>query len=360
MSNPFYPSYGILPKVFLGRESIIRDFMYGLDNGPGDPNRSTAITGARGTGKTVILKEIESEALDRGWISVYTIMRNDLPEDLYEEARRKCTEHIKPDTKRKATGVSLWQFNISWENIDSQNRWESRMFKLLSELTEKDIGVVFEIDEIRGNSEGLRKFAAFFQQYRDRFKIALIMAGVPHQLDSVFSDRVISFLRRSRQKQVGLLNPSESKSLIRQTFELSSKSITDEAIDLIVLKSGGFPYLIQLLGYEVWENSNSKIDTAQTKDGISKAETYIGSSLIELILQDLSLADKDFVYGLANIETPAQIKDLMNQTGFDRNKLNQYRRRLDREGIVHSPQRGHIDFVIPYMKDYIKQEISES
>jgi Cdc6-like AAA superfamily ATPase len=54
MSNPFCPSYGISPKVFLGRDGVIQDFMYGLENGAGDPNRSTIITGARGTGKTVI------------------------------------------------------------------------------------------------------------------------------------------------------------------------------------------------------------------------------------------------------------------------------------------------------------------
>jgi hypothetical protein len=62
---------------------------------------------------------------------------------------------------------------------------------------------------------------------------------------------------------------------------------------------------------------------------------------------------RDFVFGLARSETPAHIGDLMEQTGFDRNKLNQYRRRLEKEGVVLSPQRGYIDFVIPFMKDYL-------
>jgi type II secretory pathway predicted ATPase ExeA len=355
MKNPFHPSYGVLPRVFLGREEILRDFMYGLENDAGDPNRSTAITGARGTGKTVVLKEIENEALQIGWISVYSLMKIDLLEDIFEETKRKCREHIESDPKRRITGISVGKFSISWENIESENRWETKMHNLLSQLTKKDVGVIFEIDEVAGNSEELRRFAAFFQQHINDFEIALIMAGVPHQLDSIFTDKVISFLRRSRLKQLGLLSISESKSLLRKTFALSHKSITEEALDHIAVKSGGFPYLIQLLGYETWESSSATIDIPQARVGIERAEVYIGSSLIELVLQDLSLMDKKFVHALAEMETPVKINDLMAKTEFDRNKLNQYRRRLIREGIVHSPERGYVDFVIPYMKDYLRE-----
>ncbi|MDR2162369.1 MAG: hypothetical protein LBO70_00265 [Clostridiales Family XIII bacterium] len=357
MSNPFHPSYGVLPRIFLGREGIIRDFIYGLENGPGDPNRSTAITGARGTGKTVILKEIENEVLKIGWISVYSLMKVDLLEDIFDEMKRKCKEHIQPDAKRRITGISIGQFAVNWENIDSGNRWETKMYNLLMQLTEKDIGVVFEIDEITGNSESLRRFASFFQKHISNFKIAFIMAGIPHQIDSVFTDKVISFLRRSRLKQLGLLSMSESKSLIRKTFALSHKNITEEAIGLLAAKSGGFPYLIQLLGYEVWESSDSAIDISEAKVGIKRAEIYIGSSLIELILQDLSLMDKELIYALAKMNTPAGVSDLMAKTRFDRNKLNQYRRRLVREGIIHSPERGYVDFVIPYMKEYLQRDL---
>ncbi|MDR0519692.1 MAG: hypothetical protein LBG82_06550, partial [Clostridiales Family XIII bacterium] len=137
------------------------------------------------------------------------------------------------------------------------------------------------------------------------------------------------------------------------TFEASEKKIAEDAVCFIAEKSGGFPYLVQLLGYEVWESHKSKISLKDAKKGVAKAETYIGSSLIELIIQDLSPVDKEFVYGLAKIKTPAKIGALISRIGFDSNKLNQYRRRLNREGIVYSPERGYIDFVIPYMKEYL-------
>jgi len=60
---------------------------------------------------------------------------------------------------------------------------------------------------------------------------------------------------------------------------------------------------------------------------------------------------------LAALRTPAKVSDLMEYTRFDRNKLNQYRRRLDREGVIYSPERGYVDFVIPYMKEYLSERL---
>jgi predicted AAA+ superfamily ATPase len=69
--NPFYPNYGIEPALLIGRDKIFNDLLYGIENGPGDPNRSTVIRGPRGMGKTVILKELAGRVMELGWITVY-------------------------------------------------------------------------------------------------------------------------------------------------------------------------------------------------------------------------------------------------------------------------------------------------
>jgi len=352
--NPFCPTYGIVPKVFMGREDIVREFLYGLELGPGDPNRSTVLAGARGVGKTTVLKAVGREAERLGWIDRHVLMKDDFLEAVYEETKQKCKEHMERSGEREAAAVSATRLSIDWGKIERAERWEERMRDLLAQLSGKNVGVVFEIDELHGNSAEFRRFASFFQQRREEFKVALLMAGLPHRIDSAFNDKVASFLRRSRLKQVGLLSGSESRVLIRRTFSSSSKPIADEAVDLIAEKSGGYPYLIQLLGYEVWEKGADGIGLEQARAGISRAEAHIGNSLIELIMQDLSPLDRRFVDALASLETPARVSDLRERAGFDGNTLNQYRRRLDREGVVHSPSRGYVDFVIPYMKEYLR------
>lgn len=56
--NPFKPTAGKRPPVLIGRESVIEDFEEGLDNGAGAPGRLMLITGNRGCGKTVLLREL--------------------------------------------------------------------------------------------------------------------------------------------------------------------------------------------------------------------------------------------------------------------------------------------------------------
>lgn len=68
--NPFKPTAGKRPPILIGRESVIEDFEEGLDNGAGAPGRLMLITGNRGCGKTVLLRELQRLANERGWAVV--------------------------------------------------------------------------------------------------------------------------------------------------------------------------------------------------------------------------------------------------------------------------------------------------
>ena len=68
--NPFKPTAGKRPPILIGRESVIEDFEEGLDNGAGAPGRLILITGNRGCGKTVLLRELQRLASERGWAVV--------------------------------------------------------------------------------------------------------------------------------------------------------------------------------------------------------------------------------------------------------------------------------------------------
>ena len=68
--NPFKPTAGKRPPMLIGRESVIEDFEEGLDNGAGAPGRLMLITGNRGCGKTVLLRELQRLASERGWAVV--------------------------------------------------------------------------------------------------------------------------------------------------------------------------------------------------------------------------------------------------------------------------------------------------
>jgi hypothetical protein len=70
MSNPFHASFGVSPPLLVGRDDLLDDFAEALEDGPGSAGRATLYTGARGTGKTVMLNAVEDRARRRGWLIV--------------------------------------------------------------------------------------------------------------------------------------------------------------------------------------------------------------------------------------------------------------------------------------------------
>lgn len=68
VKNPYRASLGVDPPLLVGRDEVLEDFEYALDNGPGTHERITVVTGARGVGKTVLLNSFEARAKERGWI----------------------------------------------------------------------------------------------------------------------------------------------------------------------------------------------------------------------------------------------------------------------------------------------------
>jgi Cdc6-like AAA superfamily ATPase len=55
-NNPFVPQFGV-KAVFVGRDDIINQFYYALNN-LSFPSRTTIITGLRGSKKTAILSDV--------------------------------------------------------------------------------------------------------------------------------------------------------------------------------------------------------------------------------------------------------------------------------------------------------------
>lgn len=64
MNNPFNPSFGRVPSIFLNRGQLINDVLGELDN-PDSPYKVSIVYGMRGVGKTTFLTEIliECQAL---------------------------------------------------------------------------------------------------------------------------------------------------------------------------------------------------------------------------------------------------------------------------------------------------------
>src|SRR5699024_2152571 len=90
-SNPFTPGFGLTPMILAGRDVAIDEFTAALA-GSVPEARAILISGARGSGKTVLLTEFRELALEAGWID---LRMHTSSTSLTDELRSQAIAHLR-------------------------------------------------------------------------------------------------------------------------------------------------------------------------------------------------------------------------------------------------------------------------
>lgn len=81
------------------------------------------------------------------------------------------------------------------------------------------------------------------------------MAGLPSDVTDLIADERVTVLRRARQQYIGRIEDGEVKLALRRSVEAIGKTIEAEALELAAASIGGFAYMLQLVGYFMWEEA---------------------------------------------------------------------------------------------------------
>jgi len=360
--NPFTPSFGSVPLLFAGRKRVTDDLLRGLEGGPGEPNRISLFVGARGSGKTALLTKIAEDAEERGWISANVTAIPGMLEDIYERTVEAAAEFVEKESKSHVVGVGVAGFNIA-RKIDEkpQVNWRSRMNVLLNELKEQSIGLLITVDEVDVNLDEMRSLVVAIQHFvRERREVALFMAGLPQNVSALLQDKTISFLRRAVQHQLGVIHEThEVRETIKKTIELSGRTIEEEALEQTTNATGGFPFLIQLVGYHVWRQNSQRneINLLDADEGIRYALADMESRIFDVTMRELSENDLRFLQAMLRDGGESKMMDIAERLSVNASYASQYRRRLIEQGIIGSRGRGKVGFEIPLFKEYLEKRI---
>ena len=355
-SNPFTPVFGNDPPILAGRSQLIENAIKGLKNQPGDPNRITIFTGPRGSGKTVLLNAIASMANEVGWISVHTIASNQMLDQLIEQIGRRSSHIIDGKAKNTLTGVQLYGTGVQWRATDERKlTWRGEMDNYLDMLAKHDVGLLFTVDEVSAAFPEMVEFISTFQFFiREKRNVALLMAGLPSNVMQMFQNPSISFLRRAFRRTLEPISLPEVRAAIKKTVEISGREINKEALAMAAENTKGLPFLIQLIGYHSFNQSNRKIII---KDdiiaGISDAEQDMESMILDSTLNDLSDTDIRFLLAMLDDTEESRISDIALRMGVSLSYTGHYRRRLINQGVISELGRGKIVFSMPMFKELL-------
>ena len=364
MPNPFTPTFGKVPAIMAGRGPLIDELLASYDNGPGDPNLTTIVVGARGTGKTALLASVGTLAEGSGWIAVRSTAITGMLQDVYEQTQRKAAHLLAPAPTHRVTGVSVGGVaGVQFEAgaLPEQN-WRSKMTDLLEALAEHDVGLLIEVDEVDPSLQEMTQLVTTYQHFvtEDR-KVALLMAGLPHKVSGLLNGESVSFLRRACRQQLAAIEGYEVAEALRQTCEAAGKSISDDALVLAVEAIGGFPYMLQLVGYRFWSvaGEREEVDAAAVERGVAFAENDMRTRVLKPTLDELSAGDLRFLESMLQDAGESQLADIAARLGRSRSYVASYKKRLLERGVVEEAGRSRLRFALPLLREEVPVYIAE-
>ncbi len=359
MRNPFTPNFGQVPIHMAGRSDIVEEMRDAFDNGPGDPNLCTLFTGTRGTGKTALLLLLAQEAEQRGWISVSVTAVPGMLEDIYEQTMRKAANLVDSDDGPHMKAISLGQIiGIEWENTNPPSlNWRSRMTALLDALAETGTGLVITVDEVDPDLDEIVQLATVYQHFvGENRNVSLLMAGLPHRISTLLGGKSISFLRRANRVALERIGQADVTDAFAQTVEIGGKSITDEALGEAVQAIGGFPFMMQLVGYRSWKASGKgDIEREHVRRGIALAQDDMRNRVLKATLDELSGRDLDFLLAMLQDERPSRTSDIAARIDMTPGNASTYRKRLLKQGVIEDARRGEVQFALPFLREYLPE-----
>lgn len=364
MANPFIPTFGVSPNVFAGRKAVVESFSRGLDGGVGDPRRALLLSGQRGIGKTVTLNELEDEAKRHGWVAVRA-QPHSLVKQLVETTipRALMVLRQEPEGRRRITGINIAGVGGVRSELEEGAQPAPALIPALNELADaagSSSGVLITVDEVQSaqSAELWELTAAVQDLMRDNRNIAFAAAGLPEGIESLLQHPGTTFLRRAQHSNLGPMTPEQTAEVLAETAAAGGARFDDDALREVVAISRGYPFLIQLIGFHLFERSRGirPITRADVEAVRPDVLDTLGQLVHAPALKAVPRKQEEFLRAMAHVQEgqgAVPTAGIARHMGVPPQALTMARQALLRRELVYSPRHGYLNFTIPHMGHFL-------
>lgn len=364
--NPFKPTAGANPPQLIGRQDVVDEFVESIEDGPGAPGRLTLLTGARGVGKTVLLNELADRVAMLGWLTIAETATPGMASRIADAAARRLAELDTTGRGARAiTGVGVAA--VGSISLDRPEKIPAGLREhltwLLDELEKHGSGLLITVDEVHSSAiDELRSLTTVVQHLvREDREIALAMAGLRSSVSDLLNDAVLTFMRRAHRVELTNLAVDDVAESLAKTFADTGRTITAPALEQAAEASRGYPFMVQLVGYQCWRRATDGIvDAAVVTDAVPVARRRLDTNVHEAALADLSDGDRQFLVAMAEDDGSSRTGEIAVRLGREVRYASVYRARLIEAGVIEPTSYGMVDFTIPYLREYLRSQRREN
>ena len=397
--NPYSPGVGTRPPYLAGRAGEVRRFERLLDDYP-EKRRNVRITGLRGVGKTVLLKEYERIARRRDWV----VVRRDWSARLCEESdfatalagylqetvealslkaklkksasaalqaigrielqiAEDVTIAIRPGTSEPPKSVLEDRLRVALAEVGSlaraQNRGVALLFDEAHSVYDRPAKHQFPLGAL------LSAIVAVQDQDEPPLPVMLVLCGLPPLTANIHAARSNAerLFRAETIENLPLqaVPPATLSAAAQALVEPPSEITYDEGVaERVAHDVDGYPYFIQWFGEALWDAADLYGKHTISDELYTRERRAIQSSLddefFEPRYRDARQADQGTLRVAASLGGERFTKaDLDTATGRSTGALAQSLTRLIADNLTYRDDHGVYAYTAPMFGEFMRR-----
>jgi len=390
--NPYAPGAGQRPPELAGRDAELAQFHVVLERiSSGRPERSLILTGLRGVGKTVLLNQLRSAAIGRGWGTAKfearpeQSVRRPISSALHMAVRELAGRHRDPERIEEFLGVlkafalrdsaggrlrDRWQPGIDVPAMHGRadsGDIEIDLVELLADASavarDVGVGIALFVDEMQdlGADDVSAICAACHELSQAGAPLIVVGAGLPH-LPALLSSSKSYSERLFRYMRIDRLDRAAADLALRAPADREGVDFTTAALDALYAAADGYPYFVQAYGKVTWDAAaTSPITASDVAVARPAAESELAVGFFGSRYERATPAEREYLRAMADLSeqgAPVATAGVATMLGRRPASLSPARDTLIKKGLVYSAERGSIAFTVPHFGRYLRSQPS--
>lgn len=385
--NPYRPGAAVEPLFLAGREREQGVFDATLRASPEIP-ACIRMTGLRGVGKTVLLKEFERRGTAEGWAVIRAELEprhNDeralvaAVSALAERSRRDLSRLARMGDAFKgaalaaasAVTASVGDITFGLDPDIGETTEELAGVLLACARNAREAGregLVLLFDEAQVLGDDKRRdgehplsmlVAAVSALQQQHVPVALVLCGLPTLRAHLLEARTYSE-RMFRGIEVGSLQRAEAEEAFLRPLRQTSATVEMSCATAVLDAVAGYPYFVQLWGAELWDAAAEQRELIFTTELLHAIEPRIIERLdrdfYEGRMDVLTAAEEELVMASAGCYyPPLLVSELRKFTPKSEGNVNNLVGRLVEHGLIFRTKKGTYEFTAPQFHEFIKR-----
>jgi len=167
----------------------------------------------------------------------------------------------------------------------------------------------------------------------------------------------LTFLRRANRVELENIDVKAVEIAYEQTFEQAGRKFNGNALREAGKATEGYAYLIQLLGFFLYNSGRQTIDSKLVGQTLELAKIELFKNVHDMFFRQLSIKDQEFLFAMAEDDGQSDFGAVKERLGVSAGYASKYRERLLVAGMIKAAAHGKLAFNPPHMRDYLLSKL---